>query len=475
MATKKRAHGKEQPYLPFGIFKIRVPFVHYKLEKAEFIQAFIMFVVSVSMIPLLQQSLGLPYEVAMAYVFVCGIGFMLPALLGEPVVPGWITPAIPIVILYLSNYPAGPEAIKALVALQLLVTFIFLFLGVTGLGAKLANNLPNSLKGGILIGAGIAALLGEIQAGGRLAETPISLTIGSFVAIYLLFSLSFKKLSANNKLARFLSNAGIVPALLIAIVIGWVVGEYKTPNIEWGINLPAFGEMWNYLPFTVGFPDMGLFIAAIPTAIIAYIIAYGDIVVGGALMDRSSKDRDDELIDSNTNRIHIITGIRNLLHSFFAPYPGLAGPIWTAITATVTERYRNGRDAMDSIYGGAGTFWIAGFLALFILPLVTIFQPVLPIALSLTLILTGYLCITIGIDQVKTEAERGVAGVMAVALAVYGAAPGLITGVILYIIIERTSIFKADQKAVEKEKAKEKAKEEVATGAASIAASDSES
>ncbi|MER2192625.1 MAG: solute carrier family 23 protein [Solibacillus sp.] len=469
MDTKKREHGKEQPYLPFGIFKIRVPFVHYKLEKAEFIQAFIMFVVSVSMIPLLQQSLGLPYDVAMAYVFVCGIGFMLPALLGEPVVPGWITPAIPIVILYLSNYPAGPEAIKALVALQLLVTFIFLFLGITGLGAKLANNLPNSLKGGILIGAGIAALLGEIKEGGRLAETPISLTIGSFAAIYLLFSLSFKKLSANNKLARFLSNAGIVPALLIAIVIGWGVGEYKTPNIEWGINLPALGEMWNYLPFTVGFPDISLYIAAIPTAIIAYIIAYGDIVVGGALIDRASKDRDDELIDSNTNRIHIITGIRNLLHSFFAPYPGLAGPIWTAITATVSERYRNGRDAMDSIYGGAGTFWIAGFLALFMLPLVTIFQPVLSIALSLTLILTGYLCITIGIDQVKTEAERGVAGVMAVALAVYGAAPGLITGVILYIIIERTSIFKADQKAVEMAKAEE----EIAR-AAKLTASDSE-
>lgn len=469
MDTKKRKHGKEQPYLPFGIFKIRLPFVHYKLEKAEFIQAFIMFVVSVSMIPLLQQSLGLPYEVAMAYVFVCGIGFMLPTLLGEPVVPGWITPAIPIVILYLSNYPTGPEAIKALVALQLLVTFIFLFLGITGIGAKLANNLPNSLKGGILIGAGIAALLGEIEEGGRLAETPISLTIGSFVAIYLLFSLSFKKLSGNNKLARFLSNAGIVPALLIAIVIGWGVGEYKTPSIEWGINLPAFSEMWNYLPFTVGFPDISLYIAAIPTAIIAYIIAYGDIVVGGALIDRASKDRDDELIDSNTNRIHIITGIRNLLHSFFAPYPGLAGPIWTAITATVSERYRNGRDAMDSIYGGSGTFWIAGFLALFILPLVTIFQPVLPIALSLTLILTGYLCITIGIDQVKTEAERGVAGVMAVALAVYGAAPGLITGVILYIIIERTSIFKTDQKAVEKAKAKE----EITRGA-ELTAADSE-
>jgi len=446
LASKKREHGKEQPHLPFGPFKIRIPFIHYKLEKAEFIQAFIMFVVSVSMIPLLEQSLGLPYKVAMAYVFVCGIGFMLPALLGEPVVPGWITPAIPIVILYLSDYPAGPEAIKALVALQLLVTFIFLFLGITGLGGKLADNLPNSLKGGILIGAGIAALLGEIQTGGRLAETPISLVIGSFVAIYLLFSLSFKKLSAKNKFARLLSNAGIVPALLIAIIIGWSFGEYKLPNIEWGINLPAFGEMWNYLPFTIGFPGMGLYIAAIPTAIIAYIIAYGDIVVGSALLNRASKERDDELVDSNTNRIHIITGIRNLMHALFAPYPGLSGPIWTAITATVTERYRNGRDAMDSIHGGSGTFWIAGFLALFILPLVTIFQPVLPIALSLTLILTGYLCITIGIDQLKTEAERGVAAIMAITLAVYGAAPGLITGVLLYFIIERTSFSKSNKK-----------------------------
>lgn len=200
--------------------------------------------------------------------------------------------------------------------------------------------------------------------------------------------------------------------------------------------------MWNYLPFTVGFPELKLFIAAIPTAIIAYVIAYGDIIVGQALVDRASEVRKDEKIDSNTDRIHLITGIRNLIHSFFAPYPGLAGPIWTATTATVTERYRYGRDAMDSLYGGAGTFWIAGFIALFFLPLVTIFQPVLPIALSLTLILTGYLCITIGIDQLQTEVERGVGGMMAIVLAVYGAAPGLITGVLLYLLIERSSLFR---------------------------------
>ena len=114
-----------------------------------------------------------------------------------------------------------------------------------------------------------------------------------------------------------------------------------------------------------------------------------------------------------------MTAIRNLIHSFFAPYPGLAGPLWTPVQATVVERYKYGRKAMDSIHGGMGTFWIAGFLALFILPLVSMFQPVLPIALSLTLIITGYVCISVGIEQVDTTVERGVAGTMAIVLAVH--------------------------------------------------------
>ena len=32
---------------------------------------------------------------------IAGIGYLLPALLGVPLVPGWITPAIPVVLLYL--------------------------------------------------------------------------------------------------------------------------------------------------------------------------------------------------------------------------------------------------------------------------------------------------------------------------------------------------------------------------------------
>lgn len=442
MLIFKREDGKEQPYWPFGPFKIRLPIIHYKPESAEFIQALFMFVVSLSMIPLLQQYLGLPYEIALAYVVVCGIGFMLPALLGVPFVPGWITPAIPVVVLFLSQFEPGPEAIRALVALQLLVAFIFLVLGVTKMGSTLVNSVPNSLKAGILMGAGIAAIMGEITTGGRLDVTPISLIVGSILSMYILFSLSFKNLREKSSLAKKLANYGMVPGIIVAMIIGWAVKEYPVPTVQFGITKPAFAEMWHYLPFTVGFPTLDVFLLAIPTAIIAYIIAFGDIIVGTTLIKRADEARTDEIVDINPDRVHIVTAIRNFIHAFFAPYPGLAGPIWTAVTATVAERYKYGRKAMDSIYGGAGTFWIAGFLALFILPLVSMFQPILPIGLSLTLIITGYLCISVGIEQVNKSTERGVAGVMAVVLAVNGAAYGLAVGVILYMLVERPSIMK---------------------------------
>ncbi len=438
----QRGEGQEQPYWPLGPFKIRLPLVHYPFEQAEFVQAIFLFVVSLGMIPLLEQYLGLPYEVALAYVFICGIGFMLPALLGVPFVPGWITPAIPVVVLYLEGFEPGPEAIQALVALQLLVTLIFIILGVTPIGRLLVEYLPTSLKAGILLGAGIAALLGEIEEGGRLAETPISLIIGGLVVIYMLFSLSFAALQQRSRILTFIGNYGMVPGLFVAIAVAWAIREYPRPDIEWGFTQPSFGEMWNYLPFTVGFPGPEIFLLAIPTAIIAYVIAYGDIIVGTTLIRRVDVDRTDEVVDTDPNRVHLVTGVRNLLHSFFAPYPGLAGPIWTPVTATVAARYAKGRAAMESIFSGAGTFWIAGFLALFLLPLVSAFQPILPIALSLTLIITGYLCIQVGMEQVTTNAERGVAGVMGVVLAVYGAEYAIVVGAVLYLLVERTRLFR---------------------------------
>ena len=437
-----RKDGDEQPYWGLGPFKVRLPFVHYRWETAEMLQALIMFVVSLGMIPLLEKYLGLPYDVALAYVVICGIGFMLPALLGVPLVPGWITPGIPVVLLYLGDYKPGPEAIQALFALQFLVFVIFLFLGVTRLGSAMVRIVPNSMKGGIIIGAGIAALMGEISSGGRLANTPISLVLGSLVCLYLMFSVSFKGLTERVPLARKIVNYGMVPGMLIAIAVGIAVGEYQMPELKWGITQPAFDQLWNYLPFGIGFPDAKVFLYAIPTAVIAYIIAFGDIIVGQSLMQRADELRTDEKIENNVDRIHLVTALRNALHAFFAPYPGLAGPLWTAAAATMAERYKYGRKAMDSIYSGAGTFWITGFIALFILPLVSFFQPVLPIALSLTLILTGYICLMVGFEQLNNNTERGIAGTMGVVLAVYGAGWGLAAGAALYILVERTHLLR---------------------------------
>lgn len=146
MALISRAHGAEQPYWGLGPFKIRLPLVHYRLEMPEIIQGLIMFVVGLAMIPLLEKYLGMPYEAALAFTFIAGLGYILPALLGVPLVPGWITPAIPVVLLYLKGFEPGPEAIKAMFALQVEVTLIFLFLGVTRLGSKLVDVIPNSLK-----------------------------------------------------------------------------------------------------------------------------------------------------------------------------------------------------------------------------------------------------------------------------------------------------------------------------------------
>lgn len=442
MQLYQRKDGEEQPFWPAGPFKVRLPFIHYRWETAEMFQALIMFVVSLGMIPLLEKYLGLPYDVALAYVTVCGIGFMLPALLGVPFVPGWITPGIPVVLLFLGDFEPGPEAIQALFALQFLVFVIFLFLGITRLGSTLVRIIPNSMKGGIIIGAGIAALIGEIDAGGRLANTPISLVIGSLVCLYLMFSVSFRGLTERLPIARKVVNYGMVPGMLIAIFIGIAVGEYTMPDIRFGITAPAFSEMWSYLPFTLGFPDAKIFMLAIPTAVIAYIIAFGDIIVGQSLMQRADELRPDEKIENNIDRVHLVTALRNAIHAFFAPYPGLAGPLWTAVAATMAERYKYGRKAMESIYSGGGTFWITGFLALFMLPLVTFFQPVLPIALSLTLVLTGYICLMVGFEQLNNNTERGIAGTMGVVLAVYGAGWGLAAGAALYILVERTHILK---------------------------------
>ena len=52
-----RENGKEQPFIPAGPFKIRIPFIHYRWEISECLQAILMCATCLGAIPLLQSPL----------------------------------------------------------------------------------------------------------------------------------------------------------------------------------------------------------------------------------------------------------------------------------------------------------------------------------------------------------------------------------------------------------------------------------
>src|SRR5699024_7346201 len=136
------------------------------------------------------------------------------------------TPLIPILIVFLGGFEPGPDAIRALIAVQIVTALIFFVLGVTGLGKKFIVGMPNSIKAGVLIGAGLAAVMGEINEEGTLFQSPISMIIGGILCLYIMFSLHFKQLYKNISFFKKIANLGIVPAILIAMFVGWLTQEY---------------------------------------------------------------------------------------------------------------------------------------------------------------------------------------------------------------------------------------------------------
>ena len=74
----------------------------YKIESVEFIQGLILGVTALAAVPYLEQYLGLPYELAWSCVIIETFLYLLHSLLGDPVVPGWITPTLPLTIVSVS-------------------------------------------------------------------------------------------------------------------------------------------------------------------------------------------------------------------------------------------------------------------------------------------------------------------------------------------------------------------------------------
>ena len=86
----------------------------------------------------------MPFEVAITIVILNGFFYLWHAHLGDPVVPGWITPAIPLLLLWLKTFPEGVPRMHALIAFELELGLVSFFFGATGLAKKFVDIVPDA-------------------------------------------------------------------------------------------------------------------------------------------------------------------------------------------------------------------------------------------------------------------------------------------------------------------------------------------
>lgn len=440
---------RELPYIPLGIFKLRIPFIHFKLEKVEFIQGLIVGATALSGIPYLTEYLGIPYELAWSCIILEAFLYILHASLGDPVIPGWITATLPLTLAYLTRFEIGPERIQAMIALQLLVGLVFIFMGVTKLAEGFIKNIPPSIKGGILMATPITVLQGQLSPSGQLRKYPVAVGIGALFLAIISFSTKYQEKRKNHKILDIIAQYGNLFPYLAAMVIGIIIGELSLPHVEMGtfLKVPQFKEIIeNVSIFGVGFPGIKMFINALPLALICYVIAFGDFVTSESLILEAKEERDDEIIDFNSSRSNLISGLRNLILSMIAPYPPLSGPLWVGMTVSVSIRYREGKKAMKSLIGAMGSFRLGTFISVICIPVVTLLKPVFPVGAGITLIFQAFVCCRIGMEYCESDLDKSIAGIMAVVLAMQGSAWALLVGFGLNIILSNWTIPKLEKK-----------------------------
>ena len=122
----------------------------------------------------------------------------------------------------------------------------------------------------------------------------------------------------------------------------------------------------------------------------------------------------------------------------------MCGPLWAAMHVVIVERFKEGRKAMDSIFGGAGSFRWGTNTGLLLMPIVSLVEPILGVALALTLLIQGYVSVRIGILEARSQRDLGIAGVVAAVLATKGATWAFAVGVALCILIYGRRFFSGE-------------------------------
>ena len=445
MSARNLTNKKELPYIPLGPFQWRIPGIHYRIEKVEFFQGIILGATALSSIPYMTDCLGLPYELAWSCVIIEVFLYMLHGWLGDPVVPGWITPTLPFTLVFLEGFEQGPERIQALIAVQLLVAFLFIFMGITKLADRFVRLVPASVKGGILLAAPITVIQGQLAEGSQLMIAPVATLVGTFLLAFLSFSPFCEKKRKTIKILDVMAKYGNLFPYLLAMLIGILLKELSYPELELGtiIRIPDFGEIFNTVSiFAVGVPSLSVFLKAVPLALICYVLAFGDFVTSETLVKEAQESRNDEHIDFNSSRSNLISGLRNFILGIFAPFPPLAGPLWVGMTVSVAMRYREGEKAMKSLIGGMSSFRMATFLSVILIPIVSFMQPIMGVGSAITLLFQAYVCARIGMEYCKSNTDKSIAGVMAAVLAFKGSGWALLVGILMNLALSNMDFQK---------------------------------
>lgn len=130
LPSARRKDGEKQPCITVGKIDIRIPFVHYEWEIPEMIQACVVFLTGTAATQYLQDLFGFTFEMALSIVFVHELLYMVNNTMGDPLIGGWITPAVPLITTFLLNFE-GTDRMYALVGMELILGIMYVVLGIT--------------------------------------------------------------------------------------------------------------------------------------------------------------------------------------------------------------------------------------------------------------------------------------------------------------------------------------------------------
>ena len=435
MALMKRAYGGVQPCIKLGLLRIRIPFIHFKISPPEIVTGLMNACTSYGALAVLISTLGLDPAVAWALVVFETCMYTLNWLLGEPSICGWITPAMAIIIVFLETLEPGVARLQALTAVELELGILFLVLGFTGLSKKLNTLVPPGLKAGIVMGAGVNAVVVRLKVGGPIDTVTWGCLAGLLVVFTLMFSQRVRKHMETSRVIQILGNYSFLWAVFALFIVGGIAGEFDFNFSGEIFRVPDFGALFvTVSPFFIGWAEPGMWLMAAPYALTAWIIAYGDFVTVQQLGLQAT--RDDEYIEFDPNRTNVICGIRNVILALFAPYPALAGPLSAPYCVATYQRYKqSGRQGMDSIYDGSGTNLIFTVIGLFVYPLYEASLAASAALLVVVLLIQGYVCALIAFDLVRDDLDKGMTGMMAGFIIARGAAQGLGASIALYLLL----------------------------------------